>query len=105
MLSVMLSTAYLGAVLCYVASPVSTAGKRERSTDATQRLRYGGWGLLGLSFVLGLAVFPVAAGVIVWLSMVATALSVLVIAGPLANWFVALSSAVALILVVVAPWV
>ena len=105
MVSTSLSITYLGAVLCYVASPASAVGRQLREAVASRWLRPSGCGLLVLSFGLGMVAFPVSTGILVWLSMSMTAFSVLVIAGPLVDRFVPITSALALVLALIGPWI
>jgi hypothetical protein len=104
MLAAGLGITYLGAVLCYVASPKSSAGSPARAAIAPRWLRRGGWGLLALGLGLGMTALSMSAGVLVWLSMTMAAFSALVIAGPLVRPFIPITSALALALALIAPW-
>lgn len=101
-----LSITYLGAVLCYVASPKSASGASASIRDAESPglLRVGGVVLLGLGLGLSAARGPVGEGILVWLSMGMLAFSLLVIAAPFINRFIPVSSGLALLIAVLAPW-
>lgn len=107
MIATTISLTYLGAVLCYVASPTSASGMVPPILDETSPrvLRAGGMALLGLGLVLCVTQGPVGEGILVWLSMGMAAASLLVIAAPLVDRFVLVSTVLAFATAVLAPWV
>lgn len=64
-----------------------------------------GAALLGVGLVLSIIRGPAGEGVLVWLSMVMFSFSLLVIAAPLVDRFVPVTSALALAVVMLAPWI
>jgi len=102
MLTTLLSCTYLGAALCYAASP-STAEPMKENMPA-RWLRAAGLGLLGLGLGMAMMSGPVGEGILVWLSAAMAAASLLVIAAPLVDRFVPVTAAGALAAAVIAPW-
>lgn len=107
MLTTALSLTYLGAALCYAASPKSAS-----AVDAAlpppfspRVLRLTGAALLGTGLALSIVRGPVGAGLLLWLSMAMAAWSLLVIAAPLVDRFVPATGALAFAIALVAPWV
>lgn len=105
MLAMALSVTYLGAALCYTASSKSVSGAGTPILDGTSpwRLRVGGIALLGLGLVLFGTRGPVGEGILVWLSMGMASFSLLVVTAPLVDRFVPTTSALALVIAVLAP--
>jgi hypothetical protein len=108
----LLCLTYLGAALCYAASPSAppvalgwAGGSPGRSQRMSVWLRGGGWVVLGLSGWGFVSAYPLGAGLLVWLSAAMTSLSVLVIAAPLARGFVVRSSAMMLVLGGLGCWI
>ncbi|PSQ97890.1 MAG: hypothetical protein BRD55_00345 [Bacteroidetes bacterium SW_9_63_38] len=90
------SLTYLGAALCYVASPASApVATPVHDTVPPLGLRLGGLGLLALSLAGAMVSSPVGEGLLVWGAMMMAACSVLVIAAPLLNRFVPITSILA----------
>lgn len=110
MLAAVLSITYVGAALCYVASPKSApdtcASIPGTLTPRVFRLtfRLSGIVLMGMGFGLSITREPVGAAVLVWLSMGMVSLALLIIAAPLVNRFVPVTSALALAIAVLALW-
>ncbi|PEN11316.1 hypothetical protein CRI94_16140 [Longibacter salinarum] len=114
MTAAFLGLTYIAAALCYAASPSTsssivfapaTPGQGERRGVRSPRwMHRGGLALLGLSGLGFAVIYPVGAGLLVWLSAVMMSLSLLVIAAPLASSFVKVSSALALVIAVIGTW-
>lgn len=124
MIAVTLGLTYLGAALCYAASPkakgtasvqawMPTGRFRARGLHLGRlhlgRLRLGGLrsgGLLFLGVALGsaLAEWPVGEAFLMWIVTGMVAFSLLVIASPLVDRFVPASGALALTIAVLALW-
>lgn len=106
MLVTALSLTYLGVALCYVASSSAPSGVATSVRDifTTTRLRLGGVLMLAAGFAVATLVRPAVDGLLVWLSMVIAACSLLAIGAPLIDRFVPVSSGVALVAVILSLW-
>lgn len=105
MLAIALSVTYVGAAFCYVASPkTADISASVPGTLPPRALRLSGIVLMGVGLVLSVTRGPVGEGILVWLSMGMFSLSLLVIAAPLVDRFVPATSALALAIAVLAPW-
>jgi hypothetical protein len=106
MMATALSITYLGAALCYLASPksVSNVGAWMREAGSPGLLRSVGIALLIAGLMLSAARGPVEEGLLVGLSMGMFAFSMLVIAAPLVDRFVPVTGALAVAVAVIAPW-
>lgn len=94
--AVMIGCTYLGVVLCYAASSSASA-----ADDGDWMGRRRGAGrllgllLLGLGAGRALTTYPIGEGLLVWAATAMAASSVLVIAAPFLNRFVAVSGTLA----------
>lgn len=114
MIAVTLGLTYLGAALCYAASPKAEGTASVQAWMPTGRFRAGGLrlgglrsgGLLFLGVALGsaLAEWPVGEAFLMWIVTGMVAFSLLVIASPLVDRFVPASGALALTIAVLALW-
>lgn len=114
MIAVTLGLTYLGAALCYAASPKAEGTASVQAWMPTGRFRAGGLrlgglrsgGLLFLGLALGsaLAEWPVGEAFLMWIVTGMVAFSLLVIASPLVDRFVPASGALALTIAVLALW-
>lgn len=119
MIAVTLGLTYLGAALCYAASPKAEGTASVQAWMPTGRFRAGGLhlgrlrlgrlrsgGLLFLGVALGsaLAEWPVGEAFLMWTVTGMVAFSLLVIASPLVDRFVPASGALALTIAVLALW-
>ena len=104
MLATALGLTYLGVVLCYLASPSAASDPAAATVGSALGFRVGGGGLLVLGLGGALVARPVTDGLLVWGSMAMTAGSLVVIAAPLSDRFVPVSSALALVMVVLGLW-
>jgi len=97
MLTTALGITYVGAALCYAASPKSAGGAAPiRAWASPDLLRLGGFLLLGLGLGTALAGEPPGEAILMWLSMGMAAFSLLVVAAPLVHRFVPVTGALAL---------
>lgn len=104
MLATTLSLTYLGAALCYAASPKAGGAASVQAWASPGRLRLGGLLLLGLALGSAFTEWPVGEALLVWGTMGMAAFSLLVVAAPLVDRFVPTSGALALAIGVFAPW-
>lgn len=114
MIAVTLGLTYLGAALCYAASPKAEGTASVQAWMPTGSFRAGGLrlgglrsgGLLFLGLALGsaLAEWPVGEAFLMWIVTGMVAFSLLVIASPLVDQFVPASGALALTITVLALW-
>lgn len=109
MIAVTLGLTYLGAALCYAASPKAKGTASVQAWMPTGRFRAGGLrsgGILFLGGALGsaLAEWPVGEAFLMWTVTGMVAFSLLVIASPLVDRFVPASGALALTIAVLALW-
>jgi hypothetical protein len=105
MLTTTLGITYVGATLCYAASPKAAGGAGLFQAWASPgRLRLGGLLLLGLALGSALTEWPVGEALLVWGTMGMAAFSLLVVAAPLVDRFVPTSGALALTIAVLALW-
>jgi len=97
MFATTLGCTYLGTALCYVASPSSAlnAGGKERTAVSPGWLRAGGLLLMTVGLSMAVGTRPASEGVLVWLSVLIAAGSLLVIAAPLIDHFVSVTSTLA----------
>ena len=97
MLTTTLGITYVGATLCYAASPKSAGEAAPIWTWASPGLlRLGGLLLLGLGLGTTLTGGPPGEALLVWLSMGMASFSLLVVAAPLVDRFVPVTGALAL---------
>jgi len=90
MIATMIGLTYLGVALCYAASP---SASEPRAGPAWGR--FAGLVLLGLGGAWAVMMSPVGEGLLVWGATAMAAGSVLVIAAPLLDRFVAVSGTLA----------
>jgi len=97
MLTTTLGITYAGATLCYAASPKAAGGAAPiRAWASPGLLRLGGLLLLGLGLGIAVAGGPLGEAVLVWLTMGMTAFSLLVVAAPLVDRFVPVTTLLAI---------
>lgn len=102
----MLGCTYLGAGLCYVASSSSApdAGTWMQAVISPVWLRAAGLLLITVGLSIAVGTRPLGEGVLVWLSVVIAACSLLVVAAPLVDRFVTVTGLLAAIVGAFGLW-
>jgi hypothetical protein len=101
-----LGCTYLGVALCYVASSSSASdiGEGMRASVSPGWFRAGGLLLMTVGLSVAVGTRPSSEGVLVWLSVLIAAGSLLVIAAPLVDYFVSATGTLAALIGVLGLW-